>query len=429
MKKILLPALFLLPFTTIAQKKVKTATVTFTNGSTQELLVADRDAMLNPHHFQLKDGATGKQVSITPLDVKTVSIAGGDTWTSAILDVDQTPVELTDEQLTGNAPSYNPRKDTVFLLHEFNGSTVSLYSLQDRQRTHLFLTKQGGKYEELIYRHYVQDDNGRQLEREDKHFQEQVAEAVKECPLVAEATEKLRFSGAYISDLLKSYETNCLKSTKAESRFDRVKGRLAIFPMVGYTLNNPSFSSEHSSDLIPPGDVKVAGTPSFGFSFVYNLPVMNKKLAVGADIYYNAFKGHADTTRLAGGSPSFYTTKGLDYKISTIRTNIFMQYYFVNTPNLRPFVKAGFAFGYSPTHTATVPEYEFYSDALHPVTNNDPFKELGFKSMQFGFTAGAGVEISRFSIQYKFEAYSGYVSTLATTSSLGVHSLFVGFKL
>jgi|GEM_PF-4631691 len=429
MKKFIPSLLLLLPLASMAQNKARSATVTFSDGTKKEFVVKDRQAMLNPHRFTLNDVVTGKDLSITPLDAKTISITGGDTWTGAILDVDQTPVELTDEQQSGAMRGYNPRKDTVFLLHEFNGSVVNLYSLQDRQRTHLFLVKQGGPFEELIYRHYVLDDNGRQLEREDKRYQAQVAEAVKECPLVADATESLRFSGPAISELFKTYEKDCLKSEKVESRFDRVKGRLGVSPMLGYTLNRPTFSSTNTNDLIPPGEVIVAGTPSFGISFVYTLPVLKKRLAAGADLYFNMYKGHADTVRLKGGSPTFYTTKGLDYKISTIRTNFYMQYYLTTSSLVRPFIKAGFGFGYSPSHTASSKEYEFFADALHEVSKNDPFVAQGFKTTQFGFTVGLGIEVSLFAIQYKFETYSGYINTFATTSSLAAHSVFVGFRL
>lgn len=419
----------LLPFLTFAQSKARSATVTFKDGTSREYVVADRDAMLNPHQFTLTDGGTGKKITISPLEVNTVSIAGGDSWTAAILHVDQTPVDVTDEQAAQHLPGYQPRMDTVFLLNEFTGSVLSLYSLQDRQRSHLFLTKQGGAFEELVYRHYVQDDNGRQLEREDKQYQAQLAEAVKECPLVADATDKLRFSAAVISDLLRTYEKDCLKSTTVVARADRQKGRLAIAPMIGYTLNNPKFVSDHSNDLIPPGPVKVAGTPSFGLSFVYHLPVMHDKLAVVADLYYNSFKAKADTVRLKGGSNTFYTTKGLEYQVSTIRMDLAVQYYLTKPSLVRPYIKAGIAFGFSPSYSATPIEYEFYSDALHPVTKKDPFKEQGFKSMQFGVNLGAGVDISRFSIQYKFGSYTGYVNTQGTGSSLTVHSVFVSYRI
>ena len=428
MKPIFLLLLFM-PGLSFSQEKARAATVTSPQGRISEYLATDRDATTDPHRFILTDAQTGKKVIITPMDASLVAVAGGDSWTAAILDVDLTPADLAGLQASGSTGAPTSRKDTVFLLNEFSGAVVSLYSLQEHKRTHLFLTKQGGPFEELVHRQYSRDEYGNLAEEEDNEYRSQLAAAVKECPFIADQTQVVRFSGADIADLLGTYEVNCLKTSHVRTRADRLKGELAITPWVGYAFNRSGFVCDHPSDLVPPGTVKIPGTPSFGIGFIYHMPGINNKLALSVDLHYNSFKAKADTVRLAGGTSAIYTTKGLEYRISNIRSGLGMQFYLTDPGNFRPWIGGGLSLGFSPTHVATPIEYQFNSGALHAIPKKDPFQELGFQAFQYGFHLGAGVDFGRVGIQYAFENFSGYVTTIETGSSLKVHSFRLSYRI
>lgn len=427
MARNLLLALLLMPIMSRAQQTEKAMTVIYKDGATRSFRLTNYKDVADPHHFILTDASTGERIIVIPEETEVVLLQGAEAWIPAIVELDQSPDEISLGELSAGATAYPPRTDTVFLLNEFKGKTVALYSVRIGKRQHIFLSKRNGPYQELIHKRILLEGRAGNLQQDHNPYQAVLADAVSKCPMMASATPTVAFDAGSIARFLQTFEMDCLKNAETKLRSEIPDKPLIFSIMVGSTWNRPSFASDNPNELIPPGPVSIAGTPSFGLSLMVPTSAGRHGFSVGIEMYFNRFRAHADTVWLKGGTPELHRSRGLDYSISSIRSALVGQYKFYATPKLRPFLKGGLNIGYAVSSYASSATYVYQSGTLQESTFKDPFKAQGFNPFQLGFTLGAGMDISHFSIQYKFETSAGYVSTVNTGSSLLVHSLFLSY--
>ena len=418
----------------IAQKNIRKAILVTSTGDSVNALINDREWHNNPTEVTVRTYPDEIVRTYTAEQLQSVFIENGARYFIVKVKVDITPSEFQTSFL--DPQLIKSEESLVFLLQEFSNNNLSLYSLQANGRLHLYIRKDRGIPEELIYRNLTLVRNGSPFDVEDRSYVRQLDSLLSDCDKLTNeinpASGATRYTISSIRKLLQNYQRQCGGPLPAYVRQNKARGKASYFVSAGTTINNVRFKGgnvtpDNRSDLITKNPLKADPSFSAGITFQYVLPVMKQKLGFLFSAYYNSFKasGTEYKTYLSG---DLYEEKTLTVNPTLLRSGLLTRYYISNR-NLRPYLQAGFIGSFVLSHKDELILDDYYGGEHHVTSNDQPYGTFQYKKLQLGFAFGAGLQYGRICLDYKFEPTSGYLNSMNIRSHVIANTIMIGFRL
>ena len=418
---------FLLSSVVFGQSDYKKAVIHKTSGDTLRCLVKDKEWLENPTSITIRTTpkSTTQQVKIS--EILKIIIENGDYYKAATVKIDKTPLEFQTAYIDPQLIKFE--EALVLLQVEHSASPFTLMSLRRGGRFYLFVQKDGGEPQPLIYRKISLLRDGVSFETEDNSYISQLADMLEGCAAAVKKTENTNYSTGRIVDIFKIYGQECGGNTTEYSNEQRLKGKMGITFIGGVSFNHPRFRGVDGftgSPLITSNQLTTAAAFSGGVRMQYLLPRLHQRLALLLDLFYNSYT--SNTTEYTSFTTSdLYTKKTLNIHPGLVKTALMAKYYLTDGA-LRPFLQAGFAGCLTISHEESVVLDDYYNGQSHISTAN-PYDGITYKKMQLGFTGGAGVEYKRLSADYRYGRVTGTVNVSLIRSNVTTHSLLFGFRI
>ncbi len=419
-----LSLLLLGPLFVFSQKYKVHSLVILKNGDSLQVLTQDKQFQ-DPYAIKTFDSATRTQRTFRPSEVRALVIGGQDYYTSAFVSIDQTPYH---EEVTPDSNTYSSRSDTVFLKTEYFSNAIQLYSFRDNKRTHLFIQKNNGGINELIYINFLINRSGTNYENENKKFIFQLRELLSDCPDAISHINNIDFSVQAIEKVLEDYNRICRKGSATlykkeyHSKFEISVIAGASFSSL--TAKGPAnFLAQSNSSLT----LQSGAAPIIGLRFNYIPQAFHSHLSALADIYYNSYDA-SSTAYSNYVNSTFFTKTSTTLKASYARLGIMVRYYFLNEKSaFRPFVNAGYSAEFILTRNNQTSSDNYFNGNQN-ITTSDPYPNGGYKSSQYGFVAGLGGTYSRFSLEYRYGSYIGFLNYVNNSLSMKTNEVIFSFR-
>jgi len=182
-------------------------------------------------------------------------------------------------------------------------------------------------------------------------------------------------------------------------------GRSVFFlPIIGFLNSNVGFSASSRpwQGMMFPSYNTLTG----GVGALFILPRRRQQQSILADLLYNHFQAHSNTTRA-----NDYLTDDATLNYNAWNLNLQFRYRFP-TGNIRPFLQVGF----SNTLITGNKSIRHEHDDIGDTNDYRPFLDDGFRKYWVGWVAGAGIMAGRFCIEGRASGGPG-ISSFSSTSS------------
>lgn len=403
-----------------AQQNEIPATLITVHNDTLKVWVNFKEFTGNLHSISVKRDSLDKKSENWPASaVRSLAGVHGPYYIGAAVLIDRTPADMeVSERL--DSSNLTLVEDTILLKAVLISGKINLLSLIDRNKSHFFVQKPGGPITELFDRKYRLRKDDIVVESEDKPYLHQLEELMADCPDVANNVLDVTYTVDALKKIAKAYNS-CGQKGKTLYEGDTKEGRLQIALLAGIGLSGITEQSGNTTSSFQ-SKTTFAG----GASFDYFLSQMDKKFSITGALLYNHTQG-SQSEYTEYGSPSGYTLQSLTIDYTSLHVDLLCRYTIPLRGDFRPFIELGVAFFGVLSKQNTDAVDEFYDNAHH-VTYYDPF-QAGFRGLQAGPEAGAGLRYKRFGLEYKFETISNISSYASTSFRVNSQQLMLFFNL
>ena len=404
-----------------AQRNETPATLITTHNDTLKIWVSFKESAGDLHSIRIKRDSLDKKSENWPASaVKSLAVDHGPYYIGAAVLIDKTPADMeVSERL--DSSNLSLAKDTVLLKGEFIGGKINLLSLIDLNKSHYFVHKPDGLVTELFDRKYRLHREDGVVEAEDKTYIHQLEELMADCPNVADNLLDVPYTADALKKVARAYNS-CGEKGITLYESETRKGRLKIALLAGMGLSDISEQSGNSS----PNSLKSKTTFTGGASFDYFLSQTDKKFSIAGALLYNRTQG-SESAYTQAVTPAGYTLQTLTIDYTSLHVDVLCRYTVPLKGDFRPFINGGLTFFGVLSKQNTLAIDEFYDNAHH-VTDYDPFTG-GFRALQAGLEAGAGLRYKRFGLEYKFETISNISSYASTSFRVNSQQIMLFFNL
>ncbi|RUT77921.1 hypothetical protein [Ancylomarina longa] len=190
-----------------------------------------RDWIKNPHEITFKDKITNKVNIYKPCDLLEFRVAN-EIYESAIINF-ETSAYHTGKLTTD--PSLHLHKDTIFLQTVIKGNK-SLYYLKSKNGNVNFYIKKDSKFELLIYKKYLKEKEGNQIQIENKKYLGQLSEYLKDYITSSSKFKIYKYNLKSLKKLFQYYYSISQTKISFQKKKEKISVELGL-------LSGASFSS------------------------------------------------------------------------------------------------------------------------------------------------------------------------------------------
>jgi Outer membrane protein beta-barrel domain len=422
-------SLIFLCTTAKAQQKLSPAILVTAHNDSLHVWVKTRERLASNHSILIrKDSIQGNFEHWPASSIRSLAVTGGPYYIGAVVQIDKTPLNL--EVNIVDSSSIKLANDTVLLTAEFISGKISLYSLTDEVKLHFYVQKPGGTIQELFDRKYLITRDGGSSESEDKAFILQLQQLMEDCPDLAGNLSPLSYNQISIKSILTKYNDQCGGKGKVEYAATGGEGKWQIGIFAGVSI--PSITVKGGGATLGGNSTgngnSLSSSASFaaGANFEYFLSGTATKFAILGSASYQMVKG-SSSGYTEYGSATAYTQQTLTIDYSALRLDLLCRYTFPTGGKLLPFLNAGVSFSEALSNKNSSSSDEYYDNAHH-ITTSDPFNG-GFKSLQPGLLAGAGLRLGRLGLEYRFASFSNIGSFTDASVHVNNQQILLSFNL
>lgn len=412
------------PFFLFSQKfSVHSIVITKTNDSLH-LLTADKE-LRSQSSVKTLDSASKAYRTYRASEISELIIGADDYYKSAIVTIDQTPYN---EEIPSDSFALKQSIDTVFLKTEYTSNNIKLYSLYDKKRSHFFIQKDNGPFEELIYRKLLLNKSGTVYESEDRKFVSQLSDLLADCLQAVSSIKSIGYTTQAIEEIFDDYNRFCHKENVA--RYSKTyKAKFEISALAGISLLSFNYS-DASGFLGNVNKINLASgiSPVIGGRFNYIPALLHSRFSITGDLYFSSYT--ASSSYYSNYiSSSDYTKNTMNLKNGYINLAIAVRYYFIGEKSsFRPFINVGYLAGLAVSTNNKMTSDDFFNGS-HTISQADAFPNNGFKNDQYGFVAGAGIIFKKASIDYRYLGYTNYLLYQSKSMTAASNNITLAYRL
>ena len=353
----------------------------------------------NPKEIRFKENENDEAFVYTCNDISLFEITNKDTYVKAIVSKDIRPVELEKLSVDTKDSIVN---ETVFLRVLVQADKLSLYALND-DKEHFYIKDTAGKYEELVYKVYLKDEQKLTYLEEKPVYRRQLSKYILNEPdfdKLVKRLNTLKYEENELSSFVRTINKDVVSSTVKKP------ANKPVFFISGGVLFAPLHveGSKDVADL----SYSTSLTPTFGIGMDIfssrNLSDFTIRLAVK----YSSlnYKGNKTDKDWVGTE----TEKLYSLKVTTITPELSILYNFVKGSSYT--VYGGLGVGYN-LSSFPLNEYVEIKKATNDTSKYSNY--LPFEKNWTGLSASIGAVIKK-----KFELTAG-------TRILGSFANFASF--
>ena len=149
---LLISALLIFETTLIAQVKFEKGYIIDKDNQRVECLIRNTDARKTPHSFSYRLTAESKTITVTPTDVKEVTISGYARYISAKVRMDRSSDNTRDIDQLSSSREPEWKEEALFLKVLVEGKAATLYAYNETDLVRFFYSKANGPVEQLVYK-------------------------------------------------------------------------------------------------------------------------------------------------------------------------------------------------------------------------------------------------------------------------------------
>ncbi len=378
------------------------------NGDTLRGFVDYRNWSSNPDQIFFRQSPGAPKSAFTPLSILGFSVLDED-YTGAIVETEISSANINN---FGHERELQIQTDTTFLQIMVKGAkSISYYRTSTGKEQ--FYVRQGPSWELLVYKKYLQYQDGQTLIGENKKFVGQLTIYLRDCPELQLKINQTGYQKNSLENLFLAY----YKCTGSAISFHKKteKTTLEIGVMAGLSVTSVNFTSSSFPQLV---NAKYPNSENFtaGVAFDIILPRNHGKWSICNELAFSSFK---TSGQYADKYQTTYTTLGFSY----LEMNNMLRFKYP-LGKVAIYLNSGISNGYA----ITVKNYKKTVSLFGPQTVEEANAINGPRKWELGFLAGLGVKFHRFSLEGRYELTNGIADQVVLKSSVNRVYILLGFR-
>ena len=382
-----------------AQKNFQDGFLILPNNDTLRGQIDYREWNISPRKISFLDKHTGRTTDYTPAELQAF-VVNGETYASFKVRI----YPYTYDPILAGSENFSdqPYEKEVFMYY-LTGKRLELYKYVDTTEISYYFTRRRGENagQLRIVTRKVETENKEGFTF-DEVYKDQLTVLMADCNAVSGQITRVPYKEAPLRKLFFSYN-NCGKDT-VDHQTVRTGRSVFFLPIIGFLNSKVGFSASSRpwQGMMFPSYNTLTG----GVGALFILPRRRQQQSILADLLYNHFQAHSNTTRA-----NDYLTDDATLNYNAWNLNLQFRYRFP-TGNIRPFLQVGF----SNTLITGNKSIRHEHDDIGDTNDYRPFLDDGFRKYWVGWVAGAGIMAGRFCIEGRASGGPG-ISSFSSTSS------------
>lgn len=412
-----------------AQVDYRPGYVVSTQGDTIQGSIDYRNWLQNPKAISFRPSAQSVDHTYKPLEIRAFGVAG-DVYESAIVQVDVSPTSVG--ELSEN-PEPQLVADTAFIRALVTGEkSLSLYhtSKQSGKNEQLYI-RNNGQWELLIYKKYLRkkttdsQQNTQDFVASNNRYVRQLAVYLQECPTIQKKMRGLRYGGATLERLFRTYYL-CTTATPAyEKKKDKNLVEFGVF--AGGVNTSIKFHWVDALNRTP--FARTSFSNDFTFTGGLFLDIVrarnNRKWSVNNELIYTSYQVEGMyNTQPPTETSAAYTSIALEYSYLKLNTMARFKY---PIGNVYLFANVGISNGIMLSGSDLQTDVRKLNGTT-TVTESKAF-DNGTEAYELGFLAGLGVRHHRYAFETRYEKTQGMISYLGMGARLTKVAFLLSYRL
>jgi hypothetical protein len=355
----------------------------------------------NPDKIEFKTSPDSNPISFTPSEITEFKVEG-ETYVCGIINTEISP-RLTSK--LNEYPQINTKVDTTFLQTLISGDK-SLYYYKNKDACENFYIKQNTGYDLLIYKRYINLQNGRSVITENRKYLNQLTLYLNDCETINSRLESTSYEQNSLIKLFQYYYKNSPSEISYQRDMEKVQIEMGV--LAGISSTTLEF---------PSSDIDYLGQAGFDPSINFSsgifidliLPRNQGKWSINNEILFSKYNVRGNYSGYDSENNYSEMTTELGYSYLKINNLVRFKY---PVGHLFLFLNAGLSNGFSINETnykkLTTTEGVVEEPALY-VT----------RKYEQAYILGTGIKYNKLSLEFRYEKGNGmsaykYLNSLAT---------------
>lgn len=397
------------------QNDAMPGTVITLTGDTLQGMIEYSQRDFSPRHISFIPSGKKEFQIFYPLDIKSFDV-NAESYVGAVVQTETSP--RSTNELT-NFPELQFSTDTVFIQAIVSGEK-SLFYYKNQFGQENYYIYQNQTFEWLIYKRYLQTEDGQSRIVENNRFVGQLINYLKNCPDIQQKFAMVRYSRNSLQNILATY----YQCTGEKPVFKAEKTKLKTnFGFVGgvsrYTLKFEGDSFDH---LIK-ADFSTSVQPTAGLFLEIVLPRRHEKWSIYNDLHFSKIQINGDFTDVV--HQDRYTLYETEISCSYLTMSNSLRYRFP-VQKVKLFFNAGISNGFALSNTNKLRSTLRFFDTIR--IDEKPAID-GIRNFETALLAGAGIGYNKLSFEIRAAAGNG-ISPFSGLSSNTLRWMFLlGYQL
>jgi hypothetical protein len=412
-----------------AQVDYRPGYVISSQGDTIQGSIDYRNWLQNPRAISFRPSAQSVDHTYKPLEIRAFGVAG-DVYESAIVQVDVSPTSVG--ELSEN-PEPQLVSDTAFIRALITGEkSLFLYHTSNHHsgKNEQLYIRNNGQWELLIYKKYLRKKTDSRQNTQDfvasnNRYVRQLAVYLQECPSIQKKMRGLRYGGANLERLFRTYY-QCTTATPAyEKKPD--KQLLEFGVLAGGVLTSIKFKVADGTRYSPFAPASFSN--DFTFTGGLFLDIVrarnNRKWSLNNELVYTSFESETTNyTQIPTDFSHLYTRINLEYSYLKLNTMVRFKY---PVGKVYLFANAGISNGIMLSGSDRRTDVRKLSGST-TMTESKAF-DNGVESYELGFLGSLGARYQRYAFETRYERTQGMINYTGMGARLTKVAFLLSYRL
>ncbi len=384
-------------------------------GDTLHGFIDYRNWERNPNSIFFKEKLSDSKIQYSPIDIKEFGVID-EIYESAIVETEMSSDKTEDLEFNKELVV---TIDTTFLQTMMRGSK-SLYYYNNKLGKSQFYVKNGSSFELLVYKKFLQKENGVSVIYENRNFLGQLAVYLQDCPTIQSKLRSSVYRRGSMEKLFDYYH-NCSKS---EIQFQRKtpKATIEFGVLAGLSSTSINFSGEASFPYMLHTNYQPSTNFSAGLFLDLIFPRNHEKWSLCNELLLSSYKVSGRHTDYVNENKFTInsTTIALDY----LKMNNLLRFKYP-VGSMFVYLNGGISNGIVVNKTNyRKEETTFYTS----ITVNEVKALEEIRNYELGFILGLGSKYKRYSFEIRHERTDGISATNALKSTVKRYYFLLGYS-